>query len=268
MGLILGFRRIPPPTPGPQVGPGAHLWHCAIASVLKAYLARNKELPPAPRMKVVESDGATVLDVDHPDAAIAQILLMDALGTRDQSFLNGLLQQLANAGTQGQKVDARGLNFMLSVVKGVAPRDQAEAMLAAQMAAVHMATMTFARRLTNVENIPQQDSSERAFNKLARTFATQLEALKRYRGKGEQKVTVEHVHVHSGGQAIVGTVETPALEKSSKTDGQHDAKQIAHAPQPPMRSPNAEPELVPSASDAERPLPDARRNVARRPEGQ
>jgi hypothetical protein len=31
-------------------------------------------------------------------------------------------------------------------------------MLATQMAAVHMATMTFARRLAHVENIPQQDS--------------------------------------------------------------------------------------------------------------
>jgi hypothetical protein len=33
-----------------------------------------------------------------------------------------------------------------------------------------------------------------------------LEALDRYRGTGQQKVTVEHVHVHSGGQAIVGAV--------------------------------------------------------------
>jgi hypothetical protein len=37
-----------------------------------------------------------------------------------------------------------------------------------------------------VGRIPQQDSAERAFNKLARTFAAQLEALKRYRGGGEQ----------------------------------------------------------------------------------
>ena len=45
-------------------------------------------------------------------------------------------------------------------------------------------------------------------NKLTRTFATQVEALKRYRSKGEQKVTVEHVTVNEGGQAIVGNVET------------------------------------------------------------
>ena len=84
---------------------------------------------------------------------------------------------------------------MLSVVKGIEPRDQIEAMLAAQMAAVHVATMTFARRLAHVENIPQQDSAERAFNKLTRTFTTQMEALKRYRTGGEQKVTVQHVSV-------------------------------------------------------------------------
>jgi hypothetical protein len=34
--------------------------------------------------------------------------------------------------------------------------------------------------------IPQQDSAVRAFNKLARTFAAQVETLTRYRGGGEQ----------------------------------------------------------------------------------
>jgi hypothetical protein len=51
-----------------------------------------------------------------------------------------------------------------------------------------------------------QDSAERAFNKLTRTFASQMEALKRYRTGGEQKVTVQHVTVSEGGQAIVGNV--------------------------------------------------------------
>jgi hypothetical protein len=49
-------------------------------------------------------------------------------------------------------------------------------MLAAQMAAVHMASMTFAGRLAHVDDIPQQDSAARAFNKLTRTFAMQMEA--------------------------------------------------------------------------------------------
>ncbi len=102
--------------------------------------------------------------------------------------------------------DEEAANFMLAVVEGIEPRDQVETMLAMQMAAVHMATMTFARRLAHVENIPQQDSASNGFNKLTRTFAAQMEALKRYRSTGEQKVTVRHVTVQPGGQAIVGNV--------------------------------------------------------------
>src|SRR6185295_15095909 len=66
---------------------------------------------------------------------------------------------------------------------------------------------TSRRRLNNAKTIEQQDGAERALNKLARTFTAQMEALKRYRTGGQQKVTVEHVHVHEGGQAIVGHVE-------------------------------------------------------------
>ena len=41
------------------------------------------------------------------------------------------------------------------------------------------------------------------------TFAAQMSALKEYRSKGEQKMTVQHVHVAEGGQAIVGNVNAP-----------------------------------------------------------
>ncbi len=175
-------------------------------STMETHRARREERKPAPRIKVTEREGGTEIALDHSEPALGQALLMEALGTTEPDFLDGLLGQLANAGTQGRVVDERKLNFMVAVVKGVEPQDQVEALLAAQMAAVHNATMTFARRLNHVENIPQQDSAERAFNKLARTFAAQVEALKRYRTGGEQRVTVEHVNVSAGGQAIVGTV--------------------------------------------------------------
>ncbi len=42
--------------------------------------------------------------------------------------------------------------------------------------------------------------------KLTRAFTAQLEALNRHRGKGQQKMTVEHVHIHDGGQAVIGSV--------------------------------------------------------------
>jgi hypothetical protein len=137
------------------------------------------------------------------------LLLMHALATTEWDFANGILNQLANASSKRGEADESGLNFMLSVVKTIAPEDEIETMLAAQMAAVHVATMTFATRLNHVETIQQQDSTERALNKLARTFASQVEAFKRYRTGGEQKVTVQHVSVNDNAQAIVGRkVET------------------------------------------------------------
>lgn len=51
-------------------------------------------------------------------------------------------------------------------------------MLAMQMEAIHLATMTFTRRLAHVNILDQQNSVERALNKLTRTFTMQLAALK------------------------------------------------------------------------------------------
>jgi hypothetical protein len=49
----------------------------------------------------------------------------------------------------------------------------------------------------------------------------QVEALQRYRGKGQQKVTVEHVHVRSGGQAIVGTIHPGGGGKKKSEEQAH-----------------------------------------------
>jgi hypothetical protein len=171
-------------------------------SALRRYLTLTENT--APRLKVLTDGDVPQLVYDHPDQAVARVLVQGALGTADADFMDGLLRQLANASSDGA-VSERGVSFMLSIIKGVQPNDQLEAMLAAQMAAIHMATMTFARRLARVESIPQQDSAERALNKLARTYAMQMEALKRYRTGGEQKVTVQHVSVSEGGKQLSAT---------------------------------------------------------------
>jgi len=173
---------------------------------IAAYVARRKQKPPAPRVTLNDKAGTMQVSTDHPLPSLGQALVMQAIGVTDPDLFDGLLAQMVNASTQGQTPDERGLNFMLALIRAVEPKDELEAVLAAQMAAVHMATMTFARRLNHVDNIPQQDSASNAFNKLARTFAMQMEALKRYRTGGEQRVTVQHVTVNEGGKAIVGAV--------------------------------------------------------------
>jgi hypothetical protein len=120
-------------------------------SALRDFAARWAKAPPAPRLKV-SKDGPTVtVGPDHPDKASAFALLGQAFGSSNFEFVNGLIRQLVNAGSLQREADEEGLNFLLSIVTGVKPRDEMEAMLAAQMAAIHSATMTFARRLAHVE---------------------------------------------------------------------------------------------------------------------
>jgi hypothetical protein len=170
-------------------------------------------------------------------------------GQSRRSFAHGI-GQLINASKE-KEVSESGTNFMLSVIKGVEPRDQTEAMLAAQMAAVHMASMTFARRLAHVDTIQQQDSASNAFNKLTRTFAAQAEALKRYRSGGEQKMTVQHVHVAEGGQAIVGNVNAPPKGVGSSKNLEVQPHALGYAPGVAMpRQIEAERATLPSSGQA------------------
>lgn len=173
---------------------------------IKGVAEKKAARADGPPMKLeIVNDGLQVT-FTHADPDLAHILLMADLGTCDPDFMAGVQSQVASVGAHGRRIDEGASNFLLSVVRGVQPRDELESMLAVQMGAIHQATMMMARRLNHVDTIAQQDAAERALNKLARTYATQLEALKRYRTGGQQKVTVEHVTVNEGGQAIVGAV--------------------------------------------------------------
>jgi hypothetical protein len=153
----------------------------------------------------------------------------------------------------------------VSALVGICPNDEIEGMLAAQMIACHHASMECYRRamITDQTFEGRRENLSHA-NKLSRTCATLVEALNRHRGKGQQKVTVEHVHVHSGGQAIVGTVAHPGGRTSQSEDQPHAQAQITDARQPSMWSAHEEREPVPIPCDGERPVQDARRPFAGR----
>jgi hypothetical protein len=172
---------------------------------------------------------------------------MSAFGTVEPGFASLLLTGLINAachGGQAQPPGSQEINRALAAVSGIGARDQIEAMLATQMVATHIAAIGALRRLKGSETVLAQDSNGNLAVKLLRTFTMQVEALQRYRGKGQQKFTVEHVHVHAGGQAIVGAVHPPKANK--KLAEQADAPgALTHQPEPPLRSPDPEREPLP-----------------------
>lgn len=184
---------------------------------------RARERGAFDRLKVLHGD----ISSGHKDHITGASLQMDALGLSSYDGYVWFLSSFANAVTKGKEVNEVDINGALGFVKAMQPRDDMEALLLAQMAATHNLTMTFARRLNHVDNIQQQDSASNAYNKLARTFAAQMQTLKQYRSTGQQ-VVVKRVDVREGGQAIVGTVNnsSPGGGGNAKNESQ------SHAPMP------------------------------------
>ena len=140
-------------------------------------------------------------------------------------------------------------NAILASLVGLQPADEIEGMLAAQLIASHNASMECYRRAMIAEQTfeGRRESLNQA-NKLSRTYTALAEALNRHRGKGQQKVTVEHVHVHEGGQAIVGNVEGGGV----RTKSENQPHALGYAPGETLRSENAERETVPVTGDGKR----------------
>lgn len=108
----------------------------------------------------------------------------------------------------------------LELYESLEPGDGAEGMLAVQMVGTHDAALECLKRAALPEQTYEgRDMALKHAHKLMTLYTNQLEALNKHRGKGQQRVTVEHVNVEAGGQAIVGNVEAGRrVKRPSDTD--------------------------------------------------
>jgi len=179
-------------------------------ALIDKYYLRSKVKP----VKFKATEKTKNLDVvGEPTSVVAK--MTEALGTPDQELHMFLLDQLSQTfkGFQSSKGVCENsrlvaiCNNAMALLQGIKPQDEIEGMLAVQMIAVHNIAMD-AMRLVMISD-QFSEAKERNTNratKLLRTFATQMETLKKYRTGGQQKMIIEHIHVSSGGQAIVGSV--------------------------------------------------------------
>jgi hypothetical protein len=235
-----------------------------------AYAKRVKARRQAPRFAVDRQQGSQLQMMPasvHADAAAAR--LMNALGVADLDLAECLMTQIINTThlrSSKEPISAENLNAALAAVTGIAPRDEAEAMLAVQMVGVHWVAMDLLRKANDRARL--NDAGNMAV-KLLRTYTTQLEALKRYRLAGEQRVVVQHQHVNvTADQAAVqvnGVAPDPGGRgAASKPEDQPHATQatrsVALEPGTPLQCPNPTRDTVPAAGcERAKALPDARR---------
>jgi hypothetical protein len=241
------------PKPEPKVDEPKKPYEATPAEkeAVRRILARREGRSSAPNVSIRHEGETDVISLTQGDPVAGSVVVMDALGICEADFASWYLSQIIEVAKPGARADEKSTNAMLAGIAATRPRDEAEAMLIAQMIATHELAMTFARRLKRIENIPQQDSAVNGLTKLTRTYAAQMEALKRYRSGGEQKMTVQHVHVAEGGQAIVGNVSASAPGGGAIGKTKEQPHALGYAPGVEMpRQVEKERVPVPSSSDA------------------
>jgi hypothetical protein len=190
----------PPKAPGPRE-------RAAIENASARVQGRKKRVS-----FMEEREGGTLkIGPEHSDLDGYSYRLRDAFGTESFDFAQTEALRLSKAlgPKNSNPASIEVLNAARAVVDGNSPENEVEAMLASQMAMTHALTMQAMMRSQWAEYQAEYQTAGNLAVKLSRTFTMQIEALAKLRRGGEQTVRVEHVHVHNGGQAIVGAISHP-----------------------------------------------------------
>ena len=167
----------------------------------------KKQRVGAPKFGL-DPNKADTIGIAHGDPdALEKLLATFAVEDRDAaSFLNRHLVELSR-----ERIEAGDLeipNGALALLNELKPRDAAETMLCTQMIGAQILAMQCMRTAAfPATTAKSREASLRHAERMMRIFTQQLDALNKHRGKGQQKVTVEHVTVNEGGQAVVGNID-------------------------------------------------------------
>jgi hypothetical protein len=155
-------------------------------------------------------------------------------------------------------------DFGFHAFAGLEPKNTAEVLLATQMVATHEAGMALIIRAKQADNIVMMQEAGNLAAKLLGLYERQFATLLKAR-KPPQVVTVEHVHkhLHVNGRPIPG-VTGVINQIEGQPYGPTDPRALALAPGQALLGLDQAPDALPVAGNAERPLPNPRRPLARR----
>jgi hypothetical protein len=173
----------------------------------QARLGRSTRRPPA----MVDYENPDGLPLALPDPKADQALFWTQLAmVAGSPHAEAQLRFLVDL--QGVLASKHGtepaLSGALAQILDIGPRDGLEGMLAVQMVSVHHVAMKLLADNNGESSLVAATFRLHQAARFMRLFAVQMDTLNRGRGKApsEQRVTVEHVNVYGGGQAVVGNV--------------------------------------------------------------
>jgi len=166
---------------------------------------RIEQRPLNPGVVIDDEPGPLLFASPHSNDAAWQRQITDAFGSNSISIAQTFLRQLGELCSPvfaGERLvpDEIELNGLLGFINSIRPENELQAALAAQMVAVHLATMRLAAQSVRGGHVDKLSANVMA--RLSSTFASQCEALDRLKGRrGRQEINVryerhEHQHVH------------------------------------------------------------------------
>ena len=181
-----------------------------VPAIVTMNIKKNKTTRIPTRALIKKVDGAKLAESDArnmlvPEASLKA--LIESTGGQSTEVACAILGQAMDLQPDGRTMPEK-LEVAMKTMKEMAPGNLTEAMLAVQMIGVHNAAVHFlCKSLAPNQTRGGEDAGVSHATKLSRLFTEQLSAMAKLKGKsGQQKMTIEHVHVHAGGQAIVGPV--------------------------------------------------------------
>jgi hypothetical protein len=179
-----------------------------------------------PLVRIIKKDDEETVEVafdktlSHAEAEdLFNAGIMHATGTSNISAGNlmiGILEKTINSREPNTVDRANYMNTRFQALQAFAPQDEYEGQLVSQLLILHEHAMDWLGRAIRTERVDFANVYLNGASKLLTRHHETLDTLLKYRRRGEQRVHVEHVHIHGGAQAIVGSTVTTGAGMNPK----------------------------------------------------
>jgi len=165
----------------------------------------TQKYPSAPRVLVengvIGPDGRHYGDYEE---FVVDATSATATGNEELAF--ALLNQLARAQGVVSEKSTVDVNRSLSLLSEFGCKNIQETSMAIHIIALHSHASRLLMKAANETHPELQKGFYIMALKLSKAFGTMMETFHKYKRNGTYKMQIEHLHVHNGGQAIVGTI--------------------------------------------------------------
>jgi hypothetical protein len=172
-------------------------------------LEQGQQAPPRVRKPSPLNDQCLA---PTPDLESHRKRLREAFGnTMSDEFVDVLLGKLAEALRPGpfDALEEPTMNAALAIIHSMQPQSELQALLAVQIIATGFSGLRLLRQSQRQMTEEFIDVYGNYAIKLLRLQNDMIQTFDRYRRGNKQTVEVRHVHIHSGGQGVVGIINPP-----------------------------------------------------------